>query len=178
MEYKPLIIKSDFAPYCKMGKNISDSDLDLHIREAQEGEFLSWVPDVFYNDLMDNLSTKPGLTTLFNEYIKPFLCISSYYQFVLWNGANVSQYGTRQNTEDSSQEISDKRRAELMGDILSRKNTRLARLKDKLKDDNYTYDSVVYDFNSDCDKKQLKPQLNIRQLGQSKNYKHRGRYGY
>jgi hypothetical protein len=70
---------------------------------------------------MDNLSTKPQLTALFNEYIKPFLVLGSYYRFLLWHGANVSQYGIRQNNEDTSSEVSDKRRAELMGDVQSKK---------------------------------------------------------
>lgn len=179
MAYKPLIIKSDFEPFVKISKNIKDSDLELHIRDAQEVEFLSWVDDTFYTDLMDNLSTKPELTSLFNDYIKPFLVLGTYYKFLLWHGANISQYGTRQNREDTSDEISDKRRSELLGDIQSRKNAYLNRLKDKLDSDNYTYDDVVYDFFDDCNKRELMPQLNIRQLGKRKFLKQgRGFNGY
>lgn len=179
MAYKPLIIKSDFEAYCKLGKNIKDTDLDLHIRDAQDVDFFSWANDDFYTDLMDNLSTKPELTSLFNDYIKPYLVFSAYYKFLLWHGANISQYGTRENSETTSQEITDKRRAELLGDIQSKINVYLNRLKDKLDDDNYTYDSVTYDWFNDCDKKEMKPQLNIRQLGQSKTYPYKNlrRYG-
>jgi hypothetical protein len=179
MSYKPLIIKSDFEAFVKLGKNIKDSDLDLHIRDAQDVDFFSWANDTFYSDLINNLSTKPQLTELFNTYIKPYLIFTAYYKFMLWHGANVSQFGTRQNQEDTSQEISDKRRGELLGDIQSKINIYLSRLKDKLKDDDYTYDSVVYDWFNDCDKVQMKPQLNIRQLGQRSNYpKHNlRRYG-
>ena len=77
MAYKPLIIKSDFDAYCRISKNIKDSELDVHIRDAQEVEFESWVSNEFYTDLMDNLSTKPQLTALFDEYIKPFLVLGS-----------------------------------------------------------------------------------------------------
>jgi len=179
MAYKPLIIKSDFDTYCKLGKNIKDDDLNLHIRDAQDVDFFSWVNDTFYTDLMDNLATKPELTTLFNTYIKPYLVLSAYYKFMLWHGANVSQYGTRQNQEDTSQEVSDKRRSELLGDIQSKINVYLNRLKDKLNDDNYTYDSVVYDWYNNCDKIIARPQLNIRQLGQRKIYPNHNyrRYG-
>ena len=179
MSYKPLIIKSDFEAYCKLGKNIKDSDLDLHIRDAQEIELFSWIPDNMYTDLMDNLSTKPELTDLFNNYIKPFLVVSAYYKFILWHGKNISQYGIRQNTEDTSEEISDKSRAELMADVQAKKNVYLSRLKDTMFDDDYTYDNVVYDFYNDCDKKELQPQLNIRILGGKKHIKKgRGFNGY
>lgn len=178
MSYKPLIIKSDFKHFVKLGKNIKDEDLDLHIRDAQDVDFFSWANDTFYSDLMDNLSTKPELTSLFETYVKPYLIFTAYYKFMLWHGANVSQYGTRQNQENTSQEISDKRRAELLGDIQSKVNVYLNRLKDKLKDDEYTYDGVEYDFCGDPDKKEMKPQLNIRQLGMNKHYKKRYRHGY
>ena len=179
MAYKPLIIKSDFSAYCKLGKNITDGDLDLHIRDAQEVDFFSWANDTFYTDLMDNLATKPELTSLFDEYVKPYLVFTAYYKFLLWHGANISQYGVRQNNEGTSEEISDKRRGELLGDIQSKVNVYLNKLKDKLHDDEYTYDGVVYDWFNDCDKIQMKPQLNIRQLGQRSNYpKHNlRRYG-
>lgn len=179
MAYKPLIIKSDFDAYCRISKNIKDSDLDIHIRDTQEVEFESWVSNAFYTDLMDNLATKPQLTTLFNEYIKPFLVLGAYYRFLLWHGANVSQYGIRQNNEDTSTEVSDKRRAELMGDVQSKKNAYLNKLKDKLFNDNFTYDSVTYDFYDTYDKRELMPEQNIRQLGQRKLIKKgRGFCGY
>lgn len=180
MSYKPLIIKSDFSAYCKLGKNITDADLDLHIRDAQEVDLFSWVNDDFYTDLMDNLSTKPQLTALFNDYVKPYLVLTAYYKFLLWHGANVSQYGVRQNSEGTSEEITDKRRGELLGDIQSKINVYLNKFKDRLHDDNYTYDSVVYDWFGDCDKIQMKPQVNVRQLGQINRYpKHNyRRYGH
>ena len=91
MAYKPLIIKSDFKAYCPINNNVKDSDLDIHIRDAQDIEFKSWVDDTFYTDLMDNLSSKPELTDLFNDYIKPFLVCGAYYKFLLWHGRNISK---------------------------------------------------------------------------------------
>lgn len=53
------------------------------------------------------------------------------------------------------------------------------KLKNKMFDDNFTYDGIVYDFYNDCDKHELKNQLNIRQLGERKIIKKgRGFCGY
>ena len=178
MEYKPLIIQSDFDSYCRLSNNIKKSELDIPIKDAQL-ELLSWIPDVMYTDLMNNLDSKPELTTLFNEYIKPVLVLTAYYKFILWHGRNISQFGIRQNNEDTSEEISDKARGELMADVQSRKSAYLNVLKDKMDEDNYTYDSVEYNFYASDNKRELRPQLNIRQLGRKRYIKKgRGFNGY
>ncbi len=179
MAYKPLIIKSDFDIYVKLGKNVKDNDLDQFIRVVQELDLDSWVPANFYTNLKDNLTTMPQLNALFEDYIKPFLVLGAYYRFLLYHGRNISQYGIRQNNEDTSAEISDQVRAALMGDVESQKSGYLNKLKNKMFDDNFTYDGIVYDFYNDCDKHELKNQLNIRQLGERKIIKKgRGFCGY
>ncbi len=66
-----------------------------------------------------------------------------------------------------------------MGDVQSKKNAYLNKLKDKLFNDNFTYDSVQYNFYDSYDKRELMQEQNIRQLGQRKLIKKgRGFCGY
>lgn len=102
------------------------------------------------------------LFTLFDDYIKPFLVCSAFSRYLLWTGRNISQFGIRTNSEDSSTEVSDKARAELIADIDNKKNYYWSRFKKKIYDDSYTYDGVIYDFINDCEVSKPKRNFKIR----------------
>ena len=170
--YKPLIIKSEFNKYVKLGANVSKDDtLDIYIKDMQELEFRPTMDDSFYNDLIGDLTSRPELKLFLDDYIKPYLICGAYEKFLLWHGANISQFGLRQNNEDTSDEISDKRRGELLADIRRKTNTYQSIMNRELKVSNYTFDGTIYTFFDDIYKTKSKRNLGIMQVGAKKrNY--------
>jgi len=165
MSYLPLIIKSEFTAFVKLGANVTkNSDIDTYIKDMQEIEFKPIVPLAFYNTICD----LPGaeLTTFLNDYVKPYLICGAYEKFLLWHGRNVAQFGLRENQEDTSTPLSDRARAELIADVRRKTNVYLASMNDRLSDVSYTFDSVVYDFNA-CNVAKSKPKIGMRQVGKS-----------
>ena len=171
MSYRPLIIKSEFRTFVKLGANVGkDEEIEMFIRDMQELEFQPIVDDIFYTDVTADLSTRPELQAFLNSYIKPYLVCGSYEKFLLWQGRNVSQFGLRINNEESSVDVGDKARGELMADIRRKTNVYLNIMKRELYKANYTFDGVVYTFYDDCFKKEGKPEFGIKQVGRTRNY--------
>lgn len=156
-----LIQKSQFKDYVDFSDNISDKKIDYQINDAQLFDLKPLVPIDFYNDLF-SLSSRPELSSLLDEYITPFLVCSAFSRYLLWTGRNISQFGIRSNVEDSSTEISDKARGELIADIENKKKYYLAMFRKVIYDANYTYDSISYDFTTDCDVSSPRSKFNIR----------------
>lgn len=111
---------------------------------------------VYYIALDTNTNSKPPntdweeieLMTFWSEYVKPYFMCCAYYRFLFWHGANVTQYGTRQNNEDTSQELTDKRKGELLADISGKKDIFLARLTKAFNVAQNTFDGVTYTYDS------------------------------
>jgi len=167
MPYRPLIIKSEFTEFVKLGANVTkNSDIDTYIKDMQEIEYKTIVPLTFYNAITGSPGTE--LTAFLNEYVKPYLICGAYEKFLLWHGRNVSQFGLRENQEDTSTPISDKARAELIADVRRKTNVYLLSMNDRLNDVSYTFDGVVYDFTS-CDVAKSKPKIGMKQVGANRN---------
>lgn len=172
MNYIPIIQRTDFNGIVKIGANVQNSELSMHIRDMQELEFFEWSDDTFYSDVMNiaSVSNRPQLLELVNTYIKPYLVCGSYYNYLLWAGRDSTQMGIRVNNSESNSEISDKGRGELMADINKKKNVYLNRLKKKLNDDNYTYDSITYTLYDDCGKRYPSNKIGILRVGKKQRY--------
>ena len=168
MAFNPLIIKSEFPTYVKLSKNVKDEEINPHIRDAQILDFMQWVDPTFYTDITGSLSSRPELNALLEDYVKQYLICKAFYRFLLWHGRNISPYGIRVNNEETSTEVSDKARAEMMQDVEHKANVYLSMLKDRLRNDNYTYDSIIYSFYDEIGSKKPYPNLTIRQVGQSR----------
>lgn len=151
-----LINKSDFSEYVVFSNNIKDDNIDVHCRDAQNFDVYPIMPTakVSGNNMIDDIIfaltespvEKPELIALFNDYVKPFMVLKAYCRFLLYHGRNITQYGIRVNNEDTSNDIGDKGRAEFIADNEHKANVYLARLNKALKDANYTFDSVVYQY--------------------------------
>lgn len=102
------------------------------------------------------------LASLFDDYVKPYLVCCAFSRYLLWTGRNISQFGIRTNSEDTSTEVSDKARGELIADIENKKAHYWSRFKKKIYDDDYTYDGVLYSFETDCEISRPKRNFNIR----------------
>jgi len=157
-----LIDKDDFGTYVKWSDNLRASDVDFHCKDAQNFDAYPIMPIAVVslnNIVLDvenavNVSpvTRPELLEWFTDYLKPFLVTKAYARLLLWQGRNVTQFGLRVNNEETSTELTDKNRSELIADTEHKCNVYLARLTSALKDADYTYDSIVYSF-SDCETK-------------------------
>ena len=166
MSYSPLIIKSEFLDFVKLGANVTkNSDIDTYIKDMQEIEFKPVVPTAFYTAITGTPGSE--LTIFLNDYVKPYLICGAYEKFLLWHGRNVAQFGLRENQEDTSTPISDKARAELIADVRRKTNVYLASMNDRLNDVSYTFDGVAYDFNT-CNTSKSKPKIGMRQVGRNK----------
>lgn len=172
MAYRPLIIKSEFRTFCKLGANVGkDSEIDSYIRDMQELEFLPKMDNEFYNDITGTLTSRPELSTFLETYVKPYLICGAYEKFLLWHGNNISQYGIRNNQEDTSQQVSDKTRSELIADIKRKTNAYLSIMNREIMIADYTFDETVYTFFDDAYKKKGKRDLGMFQVGgKRKNY--------
>lgn len=169
--YKPLVIKSEFRTFCKLGANVGkDSELDSYIRDMQELEFRPTMDEPFYTDLIGDLTSRPELQSFLDLYIKPYLICGAYEKFLLWHGNNISQFGIRNNTEDTSQQVSDKTRGELIADVKRKTNSYLSIMNRELYLANYTFDGTVYTFYDDAYKTKGKRNLGMFQVGKKRNY--------
>ena len=169
MSYRPLIIKSEFESYVKIGANVSKNGaVETAIKDMQEFEFKPTVPLAFYTAITGTLTSTSELQIFLDTYVKPYLILGSYEKFLLWHGRNISQFGLRENNEDTSNAISDKARAEMMADIRRKTNITLLAMNKHLSDVSYTLDGVVYDFNT-CEVAKGKPKFGFKQVGKNRN---------
>jgi len=165
MSYRPLIIKSEFESYVKIGANVSKSGaIETAIKDMQEFEFKPIVPLAFYTAITGTLTASSELQIFLDDYVKPYIILGSYDKFLLWHGRNISQFGLRENSEDTSTPISDKARAEMMADIRHKANVCLMAMNKRLSDLSYTFDGTVYNFTS-CDVSKAKPSIGFKQVG-------------
>lgn len=84
------------------------------------------------------------LMTFWLNYVKPYFILSAYGRFLFWHGANITQFGIRQNNEDSSVEITPERKAELLAETRNEVNIFLSRLNKKFSSVNGVFDGVTY----------------------------------
>lgn len=101
-------------------------------------------PDINPGDWLVN-----ELGTFYYNYLIPYLVFKCYGRFLLWAGRNITQYGLRENTEDTSVSVTDEGRAALIADINVKGNIWYNRFKNKLCKVNYTFDNILYSV--DCD---------------------------
>lgn len=172
MSYIPIIQRTDFTGIVKIGVNVKDSDLEMHIKDAQELDFFEWADDAFYSDVMNisSVNNRAELLELVNTYIKPYLVCGAYYNYLLWAGRDLTQAGIRVHNSESSSEISDKGRGELMADISKKRNVYLSKLKKKLCNDEYTYDGITYTMYDDIGKSYPKSKIGISRIGKKQKY--------
>lgn len=102
------------------------------------------------------------------NFVKKYFCAQAYYRLLLWHGANITQFGSRQNTEDTSAEISDKRRGELSRDVTNKAMLYLSNLNKAFQAASQTFDGVKYVV--DCGDKS-EPNKNVTFFGVSAYHK-------
>jgi len=116
---------------------------------------------IYYRCLIANTDSQPtssntnwieiALMTFWTDYVKPYFSMSAYSRFLLWQGANVTQYGIVQPLESNgvSQPITDKWRGELLADVKGKVNIYLSRLEKQFDSVSGVFDGVTYTVDSD-----------------------------
>lgn len=114
----------------------------------------------YYTCLINNTNSTPGATNVnwgetelmefYVDYIKPYFVLSAYARFLLWQGANITQYGIVQPIESNgvSQPITDKWRGELLADVKGKINIYLSNLNKQFNTVSGVFDSVTYTIDS------------------------------
>lgn len=160
-----LITKVDISSeVSQFSINIEDRIVRQFITEAEQFDLNTFCPANFLTDLTD-----PGteLKELLKSYIKPFLCRAAYGRFLTHAGAHITQFGAVTINDPTSQPISDKQRSNMIAYNERVMQTMRGMFFKKLKDDNYTYDSVTYDFSEQQDEQTSSRvnQFKIRPIG-------------
>lgn len=124
--------------------NMPDKNIVPHINDAELFDFKSVLPPTFYAAL----KTNPGaeLTSLLTNYIKPLLGYLSHSRFLLYAGANFTQFGAVKIKEATSDPLTEQKIADIANDTNMKAEVCWTNLYNKLKTDNYKYDNVTFDF--------------------------------
>lgn len=146
--------------------------------------------ETYYTALSNNTDSQPpsaswGANELMNfylQYLQPYMSYCFYYRFIAYHGANVAQAGLVQSTDPNGtfQPVSDKMRAEILGDIRSKKDTWGKKISKKLNDVNFTFDGTQY-LPEDGKNTRVRSGVRIYALGSKRGWKgncddNRGRY--
>jgi len=180
----PLITKQQIGKYVTLTENVSDLDVDMFIRDAQEFDTIPVFPialmnaisakvlakiqqwnknktyaiddivflDTYFTALASNTDSQPPssdweaneLMNFYVEYLQPFIAYSFYYRFIAYHGVKITQGGLKQLVDDTTTNVSDKMRGEMLGDIKSKLNVWTGKISKKLNDVDYTFDGVQY----------------------------------
>jgi len=107
----------------------------------------------YYTALANNVGSEPPsanwevneLMSFYIQYLVPFMAYSFYYRFIAYHGAKITPSGIVDILDTSvMQVVSDKRRAEMLGDAVNKRDTFSRMISKKLNDVSYTFDGVQY----------------------------------
>lgn len=148
-----LITKSDFSEYVQFTTNIPDRLINYHRDKAEVLDFKPLVPTNFWTIINTG---SPGMGTeledFFNDYCKPILVHYAMCRFLIEAGVNITQFGLVNPREDTSQPASDVQRGAMRNQYKADLQSYLSKFYARLKEAEYTFDGVVYEFA--CKRKQ------------------------
>ena len=160
-----LINKTDFIGVVPMSVNVPSANVDLHRKDAQSIDTIPIMPTrtgevSIVTDIENtNAGARPQLFAFYNSVLKPYMICMAHARFLLWQGNNITQFGIVMNQEDTSDPVSDRARAELIASSEHKANVYLAQVTSALKAANYTFDTVVYSYESCADKPRAKTRI-------------------
>jgi hypothetical protein len=127
--------------------NIEDRLINPHIQKTIEIGFAEIVPQSLLNAIVSlNLSGagNPELKAFYNSYFKQIWSYLAYIRFFTWHGRNITQFGLVSINDDTTSQISDKARGELINNIEHDSQVYMTRMLNELKLKNYTFDTISY----------------------------------
>lgn len=143
-----LIEKTDIGAYIQFTDNIPDKDIDPHITNVQNFTVQPLIDETMWTNIQTILTNPshsfPELETFYETYIKPWVCFVTGYEFLIWHGNNITQFGVRVMNEETSVGIAPQDRAQLTQNVKNNGNAAYSRMRKALADADYTFDSIVY----------------------------------
>jgi hypothetical protein len=110
------------------------------------------------------------LLNFWQQFVKPLHAVFTFGRIIVESGVHVAQGGFREHLDPTSTEVSDKRKAEMLGQNDGRIGYYRMALEKKLNDVNFTFDGVKYE-NNNC--KQGRGRTRIIAVGAKRVYKTR-----
>ena len=127
--------------------NIEDRLINPHIQKTIEIGFAEIVPQSLLNAIVSLNLSGAGNTELkafYNSYFKQIWSYLAYIRFFTWHGRNITQFGLVSINDDTTSQISDKARGELINNIEHDSQVYMTRMLNELKLKNYTFDNISY----------------------------------
>lgn len=144
----PTLSKTELAAIVEQfTTNIEDRLINPHIQKTIEIGFTEIVPQPLINALVTLSLTGGGNTELkafYNNYFKQVWSYFAYIRFFTWHGRSVTQFGLVSINDDTTSNISDKARGELINNIERDSQVYLTRMLNELTLKNYTFDTTSY----------------------------------
>jgi hypothetical protein len=143
-----IITKAQLKTYVQFSDNIPDRLIDFHIKTVQETivePLLDSVMLTNINAIIAGSLLFPQLNALYTNYILAWVANNVAYSFYASHGINATQFGMVVISEDTSQPIAPQDRANLLAHTKNTAQTYWLRFRKKLTDEDFTFDSIVYD---------------------------------
>lgn len=143
-----LISKSNLVTYCQFTDNIEDRLINPIIQDTQDLEIEPLIDPVMFtnfNLIVGGSTLFPQLKSFFDNYVKQWICFTTYYNFCTVHGINVTQYGIRVNNEDTSVPVDPQDRAKFNQAYKNKGNAYYLRMNKELDAKAYTFDNIKYD---------------------------------
>lgn len=109
------ITKADFPQYVDFTENLEERKINHYIQTAFDRDVKPKLSEVVYLLIFPE-AIEDGLLPLWNA-IKPYWVYAAYYRHSLIHGINHTQAGFTQAVGNNYEQISDKRRAELLAQV-------------------------------------------------------------
>lgn len=165
-----LITKLDFtADRVPFTQNLDNRLIEPYITKAQKQDFKPLVSDAFYTAITAETPTAE-IQTFLDDYVKEFLVYATMARFLAYHGNIIAQNGMREYVDNTSQPISDTSRAQLIKEAEKDMKIALSVMMKEASDVSYTWDGVVYNFNSDCESSNKNSSFGIRAVGVNTNF--------
>ena len=152
------ITLANIQSYAQIPTNIEGRLIDFQISLARTFD----VEPIVTKTLMDavdvavaSTGTKPELEAFYNNFIVPYWCLSSYYRFIATHGTNITQFGITQTRDPRGtfDQSNDQSRANVLTQTEADRKVFKQYLVDRLKEVNFTFDSVTFGESTTIDRK-------------------------
>lgn len=156
-------VKAQFNQFVQFTENIDDRLLDFQIKQAYTKHLLPRFGNLvvaIYNQQDESKFEEalPELENFYTDYLLEYWILVAYRRFISQHGINVTQFGLTQtkDPEGTFDQVSEDRRAAVIRQISSDINVCETNIYRRLKDVNWTFDSVVYE-NPDTENRKTAP---------------------
>ena len=107
-----LISKTDFPELVPFSDTINESEINLHISNAERRD----LRPLFGKEFLEALSGTRGaeLEEFFEGFVKPFLVLAAFVRFLPVHGRNVTQFGITKMKDNTFSQVDNEERGEML----------------------------------------------------------------